>query len=529
MGGTNVEYVIEMLNITKVFGNFKANDNITLQLKKGEIHALLGENGAGKSTLMNVLFGLYQPDGGEIRVKGKKVEITDPNVANDLGIGMVHQHFMLVDTFSVTENIILGKEPTKGGKINIKEAAEEIKRLSNLYGLDVDPYAMVEDISVGMQQRVEILKTLYRGADILIFDEPTAALTPQEITELMEIMKRLIKEGKSIILITHKLKEIMEVADRVTVIRRGKGLKTLNVSETNPTELASLMVGRDVLFTTEKTTANPKEPVLTVKDLVVKDYRGTEKVNKLNLEVRRGEILGIAGVDGNGQTELIEAITGLRKVESGTIELNGKDITNMRPRKVTESGVGHIPQDRQRHGLVLNFTVGENIVLQTYYKKPYSNMGVLNHKAIYDKAREIIEKYDIRTQSEYSPARALSGGNQQKIIIGREIERDPDLLIAAQPTRGLDVGAIEFIHKRLIEQRDNGKAVLLVSFELDEIMNVSDRIAVIFEGQILDIVDPKETNEEELGLLMAGQKNNRKNMVDGEQKAPTVKEGEQVE
>ncbi len=529
-GGTNVDYVIEMLNITKVFGNFIANDNITLQLKKGEIHALLGENGAGKSTLMNVLFGLYQPDGGEIKVKGKKVKITDPNVANDLGIGMVHQHFMLVDTFNVTENIILGKEPTRGGKVNIKEAAKEIKRLSNLYGLDVDPYAMVEDISVGMQQRVEILKTLYRGAEILIFDEPTAALTPQEITELMEIMKRLVKEGKSIILITHKLKEIMEVADRVTVIRRGKGLKTLNVSDTNPTELASLMVGRDVIFSMEKKPAEPKEPVLKVKNLVVKDYRGTEKVNRLNLEIHRGEILGIAGVDGNGQTELIEVITGLRKAESGTIELNGKNITNLKPRKVTESGLGHIPQDRHRHGLVLNFTVGENVALQTYYKKPFSKMGILNHKAIYSKARELIKQYDIRTQSEYTPARALSGGNQQKIIIGREIERDPDLLIAAQPTRGLDVGAIEFIHKRLIEQRDNGKAVLLVSFELDEVMNVSDRIAVIFEGQIIDIVDPKETNEEELGLLMAGQKIQRKHKTKaGEKQSPTVKEGEKIE
>ncbi|MCU9612044.1 ABC transporter ATP-binding protein [Caldibacillus lycopersici] len=513
-----MEHVIEMLNIRKVFGNFVANDNITLQVKKGEIHALLGENGAGKSTLMNVLFGLYQPDGGEIRVKGKSVNITDPNVANDLGIGMVHQHFMLVDNFTVTENIILGSEPTKRGSIDIKTASEEIARISKNYGLDVDPYAVISDISVGMQQRVEILKTLYRGAEILIFDEPTATLTPQEITELIQIMKRLIEEGKSIILITHKLKEIMEVADRVTVIRRGKGIGTVNVSETNPTELASLMVGRDVEFTTEKRQSNPKEEVFRISDLLVKDYRGVEKIKGLNLSIRRGEILGIAGVDGNGQTELIEAITGLRKVESGSITLNNKDITNLRPRKITESGIGHIPQDRHKHGLVLNYSVGENVALQSYYHAPYSKAGVLNYKVIYEKAREIISQYDVRTQSEYELARALSGGNQQKVIIGREVERNPDLLIAAQPTRGLDVGAIEFIHKRLIEQRDNGKAVLLISFELDEILNVSDRIAVIFEGEIIDIVDAKHTSEQELGLLMAGQKLTKDSTVQSLQK-----------
>ena len=502
-----MEYVIEMLNITKTFGDLKANDNITLQVKKGEIHALLGENGAGKSTLMNVLFGLYQPDSGEIRVKGKPVKITDPNVANDLGIGMVHQHFMLVDTFTVTENIILGMEPVKRGTIDIKDAAKEIEKLSKTYGLDVDPYAYISDISVGMQQRVEILKTLYRGADILIFDEPTAVLTPQEIDELLEIMRRLIKEGKSIILITHKLKEIMQAADRVTVIRRGKGIKTLNVSETNPDELASLMVGRDVRFEIDKKPAEPKDVVLKIENLVVKDYRGVDKVKGLNLSVRRGEILGIAGVDGNGQSELVEAITGLRHVESGKIYLNGEDITNKKPREITETGIGHIPQDRQKHGLVLPYTVAENLILQTNYHKPYSNRGILNFKSINENAHKIIEKYDVRTQSELSTAGSLSGGNQQKVIIGREIERDPDLLIAAQPTRGLDVGAIEFIHKQLVEQRDKGKAVLLVSFELDEVMSVSDRIAVIFDGQIIGIVDPKETNEQELGLLMAGQIN----------------------
>lgn len=501
-----MEYVIEMLNIRKVFGNFVANDNITLQVKKGEIHALLGENGAGKSTLMNVLFGLYQPDGGEIRVKGQPVKIANPNVANDLGIGMVHQHFMLVDTFTVTENIILGSEPTKAGKIDIARAEAEVRELSERYGLAVDPTAKISDISVGMQQRVEILKTLYRGADILIFDEPTAVLTPQEIQELIQIMRALVREGKSIILITHKLKEIMEVCDRVTVIRRGKGIGTLNVAETNPNELAALMVGREVHFKTDKKPAQPGKEVLEIQDLVVKDARGVTVVDHLNLTVRAGEIVGIAGVDGNGQTELVEAVTGLMRAESGSIKLNGKDIFNLPPRKITEAGIGHIPQDRHKHGLVLDFPIGENMVLQTYYQEPYSKRGILNFKAIYEKARQLIAEFDVRTPDEYTQARALSGGNQQKAIIGREVDRNPDLLIAAQPTRGLDVGAIEFIHKRLIEQRDQGKAVLLVSFELDEVMNVSDRIAVIYEGKIVAIVDPKETTEQELGLLMAGSK-----------------------
>ncbi|KMY53671.1 heme ABC transporter ATP-binding protein [Bacillus sp. FJAT-27231] len=501
-----MEYVIEMLGIRKEFNGFVANDDITLQLRKGEIHALLGENGAGKSTLMNVLFGLYQPEKGEIKVHGKKVHITNPNVANELGIGMVHQHFMLVDTFTVTENIILGKEPKSGGKIDIKKAEKEVREISEQYGLSVDPTAKVADISVGMQQRVEILKTLYRGAEILIFDEPTAVLTPQEIKELIQIMKTLIKEGKSIILITHKLKEIMEVCDRVTVIRKGKGIGTVNVAETDPNQLASLMVGREVTFKTEKKEAQPKDNVLEIKDLFVKDSRGIQAVRGLNLAVHAGEIVGICGVDGNGQSELIEAITGLQKVESGSILVSGQDITNLKPRKVTERGVAHIPQDRHKHGLVLDFPIGENIVLQTYYQQPFSKAGVLNYKEIYKKAASLIKEYDVRTPSEYTPARALSGGNQQKAIIGREVDRDPDLLIAAQPTRGLDVGAIEFIHKRLIEQRDKGKAVLLISFELDEILNISDRIAVIYEGEIVAIVNPKETTEQELGLLMAGSK-----------------------
>ncbi|MDE5415524.1 ABC transporter ATP-binding protein [Alkalihalobacterium chitinilyticum] len=499
-----MSYVIEMKNIRKEFPGIVANDNVTLQLKQGEIHALLGENGAGKSTLMNVLFGLYQPEQGEILVKGQPVKITDPNVANRLGIGMVHQHFMLVEKFTVTENIILGKEPTSRGKINIKKAAKDVEAISKQYGLSVDPHAKIENISVGMQQRVEILKTLYRGAEILIFDEPTAALTPQEIKELIQIMKKLVSEGKSIILITHKLKEIMEVCDRCTVIRRGKGIGTVNVSESTPDSLAAMMVGREVNFSVEKDPAEPKQTVLNIEQLVVKDVRDVSAVNDLNLEVKAGEILGIAGVDGNGQSELIEAITGLKKPTSGKITLNGQDITNLPPRKVTESGVGHIPQDRHKHGLVLDFTIGENIVLQTYYQHPYSKSGVLNFKEIYKKANELITDYDVRTPSEHTLARALSGGNQQKAIIAREVDRSPDLLIAAQPTRGLDVGAIETIHRRLIKERDKGKAVLLVSLELDEVLNVSDRIAVIYEGKIVAIVNANETNENELGLLMAG-------------------------
>ena len=505
-----VEYVIEMLGIRKQFGNFVANNNITLQLKKGEIHALLGENGAGKSTLMNVLFGLYQPEAGEIKVRGKVEKITDPNKANDLGIGMVHQHFMLVENFTVTENIILGSEPTKFGTINIKDAAKEIAALSKQYQLDVDPYAKIEEISVGMQQRVEILKTLYRGAEILIFDEPTASLTPQEIDELMNILRVLISEGKSIIIITHKLKEIMEVSDRVTIIRKGEGIGTVVTAETNPNELADLMVGRQVSFKTEKIDANPGEDVLTIENLFVTDYRNIDKVKSLNLSVRKGEIVGIAGIDGNGQSELIEAITGLRTVKTGSIKLNGKDITNLPPRKITESGIGHIPQDRHKYGLVLDFPIGHNIALQTYYKAPIAKNGIIDYKKISEKARQIMEEFDVRSgNGESTPARALSGGNQQKAIIGREVDRNPDLLIAALPTRGLDVGAIEFIHRRLIEQRDKGKAVLLISFELDEIMNISDRIAVIYDGQIVDIVNPKETNEQELGLLMAGETRNQ--------------------
>lgn len=506
-----MEYIIEMLNIRKEFPGIVANDNITLQVKPGEIHALLGENGAGKSTLMSVLFGLYQPERGEIKVRGEKVLITDPNVANELGIGMVHQHFKLVHNFTVTENIILGQEPTENGIINIKKAADEISKLSKKYGLDVDPNAKIEDISVGMQQRVEILKMLYRDAEILIFDEPTAALTPQEIIELMEIMKRLVREGKSIILITHKLKEIKTVADRCTVIRRGRYIDTVDVETSSEEELASLMVGREVNFIVEKGSAIPGDVILKIENLVVKDSRGLKAVNGLNLEMRAGEILGIAGVDGNGQTELMEAIAGLRKVESGKIELLGKDITNRPIRERTELGIGHIPQDRHKHGLVLDFKLAENMVLQTYYKTPLSKMGILNNDEINKKSKELIDEFDVRSgQGIETTTRAMSGGNQQKAIIAREVDRSPSLLMAGQPTRGLDVGAIEFIHKKLIEERDEGKAVLLISLELDEVMNVSDNIAVIYEGQIVGVVDAKHATENSLGLMMAGSSNDKR-------------------
>lgn len=500
-----MEYIIEMLNIRKEFPGIVANDNITLRVKKGEIHALLGENGAGKSTLMSVLFGLYQPEKGEIKVRGKNVNISNPNVANELGIGMVHQHFKLVHNFTVTENIILGQEPIKGGRIDIEKATREIEQLSKEYGLEVDPWSKIEDITVGMQQRVEILKMLYRNAEILIFDEPTAALTPQEITELMHIMKRLVEEGKSIILITHKLKEIKEAADQCTIIRRGKYIDTVDVKTTSADTMASMMVGREVNFTVNKEQADPKDVVLKISDLVVKDSRGLKAVDGLNLEIRRGEILGIAGVDGNGQTELLEAISGLKEAESGSIQLLGKDIKKIPIRQRTELGIGHIPQDRHKHGLILDFKLAENMVLQTYYKAPYSKHGILNEAAINDKATKLIEEFDVRSgQGIHTKTRAMSGGNQQKAIIAREVDRSPELLIAGQPTRGLDVGAIEFIHKKLIEERDKGRAVLLVSLELDEVMNVSDRIAVIFEGRIVGIVDAKDATENQLGLMMAG-------------------------
>ena len=498
------ENVIEMREITKIFGEFVANDKINLELRKGEIHALLGENGAGKSTLMNMLAGLLEPTSGEIVVNGKSEKLDSPSKAASLGIGMVHQHFMLVEAFTVAENIILGSEVTNKGVLDLKKANADILELSERYGLAVDPTAKVADISVGAQQRVEILKTLYRGADILIFDEPTAVLTPAEILELMEIMKTLVKEGKSIILITHKLDEIRAVADRVTVIRRGKSIQTVGIEGATNKDLAEMMVGRSVSFVTEKEEAQPKEVVLAISDLVVNENRGVPAVKELSLDVRAGEIVGIAGIDGNGQSELIQAITGLRKVKSGSIKIKGQEVVGLSPRKITEMNVSHVPEDRHRDGLVLEMMLSENIALQTYYKEPLSKNGVLNYNQINSYARKLMEEFDVRAANEIVPASALSGGNQQKAIIAREVDRNPDLLIVSQPTRGLDVGAIEYIHKRLIGERDKGKAVLVVSFELDEILNLSDRIAVIHDGKIQGIVKPSETNKQELGILMAG-------------------------
>ena len=498
------ENVIEMREITKVFGEFVANDKINLELRKGEIHALLGENGAGKSTLMNMLAGLLEATSGEIVVNGQVVKLDSPSKAASLGIGMVHQHFMLVEAFTVAENIILGSELTKNGVLDIARATREINELSERYGLAVDPSAKVADISVGAQQRVEILKTLYRGADILIFDEPTAVLTPSEIDELMAIMKNLVKEGKSIILITHKLDEIRAVSDRVTVIRRGKSIETVEIAGATNADLAEMMVGRSVSFKTEKQEAQPKEVILSIKDLVVNENRGVPAVKNLSIDVRAGEIVGIAGIDGNGQSELIQAITGLRKIESGSVELKGQSIVGLHPRQITEMSVGHVPEDRHRDGLVLEMMISENIALQTYYKEPLSKKGILNYTNIIGYAKQLMQEFDVRAASEIVPASALSGGNQQKAIIAREVDRNPDLLIVSQPTRGLDVGAIEYIHKRLIQERDNGKAVLVVSFELDEILNVSDRIAVIHDGKIQGIVTPETTNKQELGVLMAG-------------------------
>ncbi|MDU7068415.1 MAG: ABC transporter ATP-binding protein [Clostridium perfringens] len=511
-----MEYVVEMLNIRKEFPGIVANDNITLQLRKGEIHALLGENGAGKSTLMGILFGMNQPDKGVIKVRGKEVKITNPNVANDLGIGMVHQHFKLVENFTVTQNIVLGCEPKIlfGLGMDLNKAAKRIEELSKQYGLNVDPNAKIENISVGMQQRVEILKMLYRDADVLILDEPTAVLTPQEIDELIKIMKNLINEGKSIIIITHKLKEIKAAADRCTVIRRGTYIGTVDVKTTSEAEMAKMMVGREVSFKVNKKPAKPGDVVLDIKNLSVKNNKKVLGLKDFSIDVRAGEIVGIAGVEGNGQSELIEAITGLRKSESGTINFKNKDITRESIRNRINSGIAHIPEDRHKRGLVLDYTIEENMVLEVYDKKPFSNKGLLNKKEIKKYAEKIIDEFDVRSgEGAESIARSLSGGNQQKAIIGREIELNPELLIAAQPTRGLDVGSIEYIHKRLVEQRDSGKAVLLVSLELDEILNVSDRIAIINNGELIGVVNADETNENEVGLMMAGIKGGEKHEV----------------
>lgn len=504
-GALAMEFAVEMLNIRKEFPGVVANDDITLKLKHGEIHALLGENGAGKSTLMSILFGMYQPDKGSIKIKGKTVKINNPNTANKLGIGMVHQHFKLVDNFTVTENIILGNEPKKWFRLDIDGAVRKITELSEKYGLNVDPHAKIENISVGMQQRVEILKMLYRNAEVLILDEPTAVLTPQEINELEVILKNLIREGKSIIIITHKLKEIKAMAHRCTVIRRGKSIGTVEVQDTSEQEMANMMVGRHVSFELEKEPRKPGEVMLEIKNLTVHNKKHVPKLKGFNLTVHAGEIVGIAGVEGNGQTELVEAITGLTKIESGQLLLRGEDINKLRIRERINKGIGHIPEDRQKKGLVLDFTLEENIVLEVYNKPPFSKNGFINKKEIRSYASRIIENYDCRSgQGPISITRSLSGGNQQKAIIGREIELNPQLLIAVQPTRGLDVGSIEYIHKRLIEHRDKGNAVLLVSLELDEILNVTDRVAVLNNGELIGVVETQDTNENELGLMMAG-------------------------
>ena len=505
-----MEYVIEMNHITKKFGEFKANDDITLQVKKGEIHALLGENGAGKSTLMSVLFGLYQPEEGNIRIKGKDVKINSPIDANNLGIGMVHQHFKLVHNFTVLESIVLGHETTKGGVLKMDQAREKIIELSDRYGFKIDPDAYISDITVGMQQRVEILKMLYCDNEILIFDEPTAVLTPQEIDELMKIMKVLVSEGKSIIFITHKLNEIKQVADRCSVLRKGKYIGTINVAETSKEEMSEMMVGRKVSFVVEKSPFKPGEAVLEVKNLTMMSKSGSKnKVNNVSLTVHKGEILCVAGIDGNGQTDLVYGLTGLEPIDEGSIILNGKDITKDSIRKRSLAGMVHIPEDRHKHGLVLDYTLEENLVLQSYFKKRFQNHGFIKFGEVRKYAESLIEKFDIRSsKGPTSSARGMSGGNQQKAIIARELDRDPELVVAVQPVRGLDVGAIEYIHKQLIEQRDAGKAVLLVSLELDEVMNVSDRIVVMYEGELVADVKPEEVTVQELGLYMAGTRRN---------------------
>ena len=502
-------YAIEMLNITKRFPGIIANDNISLQLKKGEIHALLGENGAGKSTLMSVLFGLYQPEEGVIKKDGKEVKISNPNDANDLGIGMVHQHFKLVECFSVLDNIILGVEPNKLGFLKKAEAREKVMALSEKYGLAIDPDAIIEDITVGMQQRTEILKMLYRDNEILIFDEPTAVLTPQEIKELMQIMKNLAAEGKSILFISHKLAEIMEVADRCTVLRKGKYIGTVETANTTMAELSAMMVGRDVNFHVEKKEAHPGEVLLSVENMTVASkVHKNNAVKNVSLKVHAGEIVCIAGIDGNGQTEFVHGLTGLEPLVSGKIEMCGKDITHASIRERNVMGMSHIPEDRHKHGLVLDYTLENNLVLQRYFEPEFTNKaGFLKFKNIRANAERLIEQYDVRSgQGPVTVARSMSGGNQQKAIIAREIDKNPEVLVAVQPTRGLDVGAIEYIHKQLVAQRDAGKAVLLVSLELDEVMDVPDRILVMYEGEIVGEFDPKTTTQEELGLYMAGAK-----------------------
>ena len=507
-GETMEDYIIEMLGITKEFPGIKANDNVSLRVRRGEIHALLGENGAGKSTLMSVLFGLYQPEKGIIKINGQEVKISNPNDANDLNIGMVHQHFKLVHNFTVLENIVLGVETTSGGFLKMDDARKKVMKLSESYNLMIDPDALISDITVGMQQRVEILKMLYRENEILIFDEPTAVLTPQEIDDLMRIMKELVKEGKSIIFITHKLNEIKAVADRCTVLRKGRLIGTVEVADTSKEQMSEMMVGRPVSFIVDKGEEKIGDTILKVENLSVKGRHGSKRsVNNISFEVKAGEIVCIAGIDGNGQSELVYALTGMEKAESGRISLNGKDISKYSIRKRTVNGMAHIPEDRQKHGLVLQFTLAQNLVLQTYFSKRFQKGGFIKFKSVESYAETLIKQYDIRSgQGTVTIAGSMSGGNQQKAILAREIDRDPELLIAVQPTRGLDVGAIEYIHKQLVAGRDSGKAVLLISLELDEVMNVSDRILVIHEGEIVADLAPGNTTVRELGLYMAGSK-----------------------
>lgn len=503
----NPEYVIEMLHITKEFPGIKANDDITLQLKKGEIHALLGENGAGKSTLMSVLFGLYQPEEGIIKKNGVEVKIHNPNDATALNIGMVHQHFKLIDVFTVLDNIILGAEDTKLGFLQKKTARKKVQELSEKYGLNVDLDAKIEDISVGMQQRTEILKMLYRDNEILIFDEPTAVLTPQEIEELMVIMKNLAKEGKSILFISHKLNEIMEVSDRVSILRKGKYIGTVNTSETNKQELSNMMVGRPVQLEVVKDDAKPTDVILDIKNMSVASHiHKKDAVHNVSMQVRRGEIVCIAGIDGNGQTEFVYGLTGLDKITNGTVTLCGEDITKESIAKKSKH-MSHIPEDRHKHGLVLDFTLENNLVLQRFQETQFQKGGFIKFGAVRQYANELIEKFDVRSgQGPVTISRSMSGGNQQKAIIARELDREKDLIVAVQPTRGLDVGAIEYIHSQLVAQRDAGKAVLLVSLELDEVLSLSDRILVMYEGEIVGELDPKKTDAQELGLYMAGAK-----------------------
>jgi len=509
----NKEYAVQMHGITKMFGSFCALDDVNLDVKKGSIHAILGENGAGKSTLMNVLYGLYQAEAGDVFLNGEKVNIKNPNVAIEHGIGMVHQHFMLVDNFTVTQNIILGNETTnKFGVIDMKKAREGILGIVKKYGLEVDPDSKIEDISVGMQQRVEILKALYRGVDLLILDEPTAVLTPQEIDDLIKIMYNLVADGKTIIIITHKLKEIKASSGICTIIRRGKYIDTVNVADADEEALATMMVGHSVKLVVEKTPATPGEVVFEIDNLTVKDERKLDAVKNLSLKVRKGEIVGIAGIDGNGQKELVEAITNLAKSEIGTIKINGKEIQNTTTRNVIDHKISTIHEDRQKRGLVLPFTVAENIIIEKYRVKPYNKNGMLNSSEMFTYTKGLIKDYDIRPDDcENQSVRGLSGGNQQKVIIAREISNEPDLLIAVQPTRGLDVGAIEYVHKTLIRERDAGRAILLISLELDEIMNVADTIDVIYAGSIVGSFNQGEVDEKMIGLLMAGGKKNENN------------------